>query len=350
MATLEEIRNKLLKQSEVTQGDKSSYPFWNIPENSTAVIRFLPDGDASNTFFWVERQTIKLSFSGTDQDPHKPVSVQVPCMEMFGKTCPILSETRPWFKDKELEGLAKTYWKKKSYIFQGFVVDDPLNEKDKPENPIRRFVINSSIFAIIKASLMDPEMDFLPVDYINGRDFRLTKTKKGQYADYGTSKWSIKTRALSEDEKFSIEEFGLFYLKDFLPKEPSNEEIEVIREMFKASVNGELFLTSAWGRFYKTNSNEHRDDDSVVGSPKNSINNRNTEQSIKSSSFKPASSLVNDENDDENEEKVIEPSILNKIKKENLYVGNGDLEVKQTTKSDPSQILEALRTRALTKK
>lgn len=346
MATLEEIRAKLLKQTqtESRQTDNSSYPFWNIPDNTTAVLRLLPDADPNNTFFWVERQIIKLNFSGTDQDQTKPVTVQVPCMEMFGKTCPILTETRPWFKDPELEGLAKSYWKKKSYVFQGFVVDDPMNEKEKPENPIRRFVINSSIFNIIKASLMDPEMDYLPVDYENGRDFRLTKTRKGQYADYGTSKWSIKTRKLSDRELEAISEFGLFNLKDFLPKEPSQEELEVIKQMFRASVNGDLFLTNEWGKFYKTNSYGSRDDESEVGSPKNSFTN---ESANKSSASKPTSSSL----DDEEEEEMVNSknSVLDKIKAKKEEDTNTVVESKLTA-SDPSKILEALRSRALNKK
>lgn len=254
MPSLQEIRAKLMSQQARAEGggrDNSIYPFWNIPEGSTAILRFLPDNNSDNTFFWVERLIIRLPFSGVDGDSQKNVTVQVPCMEMYGKTCPILSEIRPWFKDPELDSVARTYWKKKSYIFQGFVVDDALGETEKPDNPVRRFVINSSIYNIIKQSLMDPEMEDLPVDYVNGRDFRLTKGKKGQYADYSTSKWSMKTRALSDDEAEAIETHGLFDLSSFLPKEPSEEELEVIKEMFQASVDGEPYDSNRWGQYYR---------------------------------------------------------------------------------------------------
>ena len=61
MATLAEIRAKLQEQENRgggsnTGGDNAIFPFWNIPENSTSVLRFLPDGDSSNTYFWRERQ------------------------------------------------------------------------------------------------------------------------------------------------------------------------------------------------------------------------------------------------------------------------------------------------------
>jgi hypothetical protein len=256
MASLEEIRRKLQSQQQKNEqrnlsGDKAVYPFWNLPDNSSSEIRFLPDGNPNNTFFWVERLIIKLPFAGIVGEHDKPTVVQVPCMEMYGKPCPILTETRPWWKDPSMIETARLYWKKKSYIFQGFVVKDGLEEKDLPENPIRRFVINPSIYEIVKNSLMDPDMEDLVVDFDNGRDFRLQKTKKGQYADYATSKFVLKSRALTANERAAIERFGLSDLKQFLPKEPSSEELEVIKDMFRASVDGEAYDPARWGKFYK---------------------------------------------------------------------------------------------------
>ena len=131
MATLADIRAKLQAQSSKPQGegqigDNAIYPHWNIPENTEAVLRFLPDKDPNNTFFWTERNMIKLPFAGIKgQTDSRPVTVQVPCMEMYGKTCPVLTEVRPWFKDKSMEDMGRKYWKKKSYIFQGFVTTNP---------------------------------------------------------------------------------------------------------------------------------------------------------------------------------------------------------------------------------
>ena len=222
MASLAEIRAKLQsmesnsKSSSPAQGDKAIYPFWNIDEGTSTVLRFLPDGDPNNTFFWVERQMIRLTFPGVVGGEQKPVTVQVPCMEMWGETCPVLTEVRPWFKDASLEDMGRKYWKKRSYIFQGFVNENPLNE-EAPDNPIRRFVIGPQIFNIIKSALMDPEMENLPTDYVNGTDFRLSKTTKGQYADYSTSKWARKETALSEEQLAAIDTNGLYNLNDFLP-------------------------------------------------------------------------------------------------------------------------------------
>ena len=257
MASLAEIRAKL-KSQEVnrstsnTGGDNAIYPHWNISEGSEAVVRFLPDRDETNTFFWTERNMIKLPFAGIKgQTDSRPVTVQVPCMEMYGKTCPVLTEVRPWFKDKSMEDMGRKYWKKKSYIFQGFVVTNPLNEDTTPENPVRRFIIGPQIFNIIRGALMDPEMEELPTDSVRGVDFRIKKTSKGGYADYSTSQWSRRERAVTEEEKTAIDTHGLHNLNDFLPKKPSDVEVKVIQQMFEASVDGEAYDPDRFGQYFR---------------------------------------------------------------------------------------------------
>ena len=257
MATLAEIRAKLKSQdvnrsTSATGGDNAIYPHWNIQEGTEAVIRFLPDKDPANTFFWTERNMIKLPFAGTKgQTDSRPIQVQVPCMEMYGKTCPVLTEVRPWFKDKSMEDMGRKYWKKKSYIFQGFVGTNPLTEDAVPENPIRRFIIGPQIFNIIRSALLDPEMEELPTDYVKGVDFRINKTTKGGYADYSTSKWSRRERALDETERAAIDKFGLHNLADYRPKEPSEAEVKIIKELFEKSVEGEAYDLEKYGQYYR---------------------------------------------------------------------------------------------------
>ena len=257
MATLAEIRAKLKSQevnrsTSATGGDNAIYPHWNIQEGQESVVRFLPDKDTANTFFWTERNMIKLPFAGIKgQSDSRPIQVQVPCMEMYGKTCPVLTEVRPWFKDKSMEDMGRKYWKKKSYIFQGFVVTNPLNEDVAPENPIRRFIIGPQIFNIIRSALLDPEMEELPTDYVKGVDFRINKTTKGGYADYSTSKWSRRERALDETERAAIDKFGLHNLSDYRPKEPSDAEVKIIKELFEKSVEGEAYDLEKYGQYYR---------------------------------------------------------------------------------------------------
>jgi hypothetical protein len=259
MATLAEIRAKLKaseskSSGERTGGDKSIYPFWNLKEGGESTLRFLPDGNTDNTFFWVERAMIKLPFSGVKgESESKNITVQIPCVEMYGDTCPILSEVRAWFKDPALEDMGRKYWKKRSYIFQGFVVEDGLGEKseEQPENPIRRFIIGPQIFTSIRAALVDPELEDLPTDFVHGLDYRMKKSSKGGYADYSTSSWARRERPLSDAEQLAIKQHGLFNLSDFLPKKPGEVELKVMKEMFEASVDGEPYDMDRWGQYFK---------------------------------------------------------------------------------------------------
>ena len=258
MASLAEIRARLAASeagkggNNSTGGDNSIYPHWNMEEGQSATLRFLPDGNTKNTFFWQERAMIRLPFNGIKGEmDSKQVMVQVPCVEMWQEACPILAEVRTWFKDKSLEEMGRKYWKKRSYIFQGFVRENPLSEDKTPENPIRRFIIGPQIFATIKGALMDPELEELPTDLLRGLDFRITKTSKGGYADYSTSKWARKETALTEAEQAAIEQYGLFDLSTFLPKKPTDVELKVIKDMFEASVDGQPYDTERWGQYFR---------------------------------------------------------------------------------------------------
>ena len=256
MASLAEIRAKLKQQEKsggnTGGGDNAIYPFWNMKDGEQSTLRFLPDGNPDNTFFWVERLMIRLPFAGIKGDMNsKPLTVQVPCMEMYGETCPILSEVRGWFKDSSLEDMGRKYWKKRSYVFQGFVTEDALNEDSPPENPVRRFIIGPQIFQLIKAALMDPDMEELPTDYEAGVDFRLIKTSKGGYADYSTSTWARRESALSEAQRAAVDAHGLHNLADFLPKKPDDTSVRVLTEMFEASVDGQPYDADRFANYFR---------------------------------------------------------------------------------------------------
>lgn len=256
MASLEDIRKRLAEQenkrnsSNSTEGEGPVYPHWNINEGDTAIIRFLEDANSDNPYFWVERLMFKFPFNGIKGDPSAgKVIVQVPCMEMYGEKDPVLDEVRTWFKAEGMEDMGRMYWKKRTFIYQGFVRSDPMG-KETPENPIRRFMMGPQIHNVIKNSLMDPELENLPTDALAGLDFRIQKTSKGGYADYSTSTWSRKESSLTEEEAAAIEANGLSNLADFLPPKPTEEVQKVIQEMFEASVNGEAYDPARFGAYF----------------------------------------------------------------------------------------------------
>lgn len=239
-----------------TRGPDSFLAFWNIPERQALGLRFLPDADESNPFFWRERDMINIPFEGVKGLHTDKVTVTVPCNEMWDKvnTCPILKVVRTWWDDKDTEELARTYWKKKSYLLQCLIAPNSVEVKDDqaPENPIRRVLVTKQVFSKIESILLDPDLVDSPTDYENGLDFRIIKTKNsGGFNSYDESKFAMKTRPLSEEEMAAIEKYGTFNLNDFMPKRPTAADLVAIEEMFEASLRGEAYDPERWAEFYR---------------------------------------------------------------------------------------------------
>ena len=257
--TISKLRNRLLAQLGSTQKTPSrpaSHPpifsHWDLPDQGTATVRFLPDGNPDNPFFWVERAMIRLPFNGVrGQNESKPSVVYVPCMEMWNETCPILAEVRAWLKEPQLEEMGRKYWKKRTYLFHGFVCQSDLIEPEKPANPIRRFVVSPQLFNPIRAGLLNPNIDELHTDYVKGLDFKIVKTHLNGFADYSKSDWIYRESALNEKEKQVLTSFEIHNIDRHLPKKPNEQEQRVIWEMFEASIDGETYNPEKWGEFYK---------------------------------------------------------------------------------------------------
>jgi hypothetical protein len=216
----------------------------------TTTIRLLPDGDESNEYFWRERLIIKLPFQGILGGDNKEVMVQIPCLKMFGLKCPVTNGIKEWWNTDQHD-LARKYYRKKSYVFQGFVVSTPVEESEVPQNPIRRFIFGESLYKIIHNTLMDTDIEDLVIDYDLGRDFRINVAKQGEYRSYGASSFGMKTRPLSDAERVAIETHGLHKLSDALPTRPTEEQIAAIHEMFQASIAGLPYDTDRWSSAYR---------------------------------------------------------------------------------------------------
>lgn len=209
--------------------------------NTTATLRFLPDRNTDNPFFWAERDVIKLYFHGIKGNSTAGhVQVQVPCMEMYEDECPVLKVVRSWMKDPTLEEMARRYCKNRSYFYQGFVRASPLHVSDAPTNPIRQFIFGPQIHNPIRNMLMHKDLLESPCNYERGMDFTIKKTEKNGYAYYDQSFWVFKESALSTTEREAVYLYGLKDLGTRLPPMPTAEAVRVIREMFEASIGAEF--------------------------------------------------------------------------------------------------------------
>jgi len=111
---------------------------------------------------------------------------------------------------------------------------------------------------------MRQDLEYSPTDIENGRDFYLSKTTKGGYANYASSSWAMKERPLSTEERDAIDRFGLYNLSQFLPKKPDEAGVQAIIEMFHASVNEELYDMDRWGQYFRPNGMRMDNDSSAT--------------------------------------------------------------------------------------
>lgn len=237
--SLESLRASLTPKAQTFVRDNSLYPHWKAPDNTTTVLRFLPDGDKTNPMFWREKHMISIPFKGIAGTNHTDeVTVQVPCVTMYNKKCPIIEAIRPWWKDEAQKPAARIYNKKTSYLFQGIVRESHFTEEDAPESIVRRFNISKSIYNIIYRGVFDPEMEKIPTDYDRGTDFKVYKIPGTYGANYDSSSFARKESALTESERAAIEQVGLYNMSDYLPKEPTPEQVNLQFQMFQDSLNG----------------------------------------------------------------------------------------------------------------
>lgn len=232
--SLDALKGAFAKENNREEGGKSPtnyYPFWDMPVGSRAVVRFLPDLDESNPRgFLVEKVTHQLIVNGNRRS--------VPCMGMYEEECPVCKTSQEYYKaNDEVNG--KKYWKKRQYIAQALIVEDPIPKKDDGETyegTVRAISLGYQIYNIIKEAFGSDELEAVPYDFNEGYDFIIKKTEQGQYASYAVgTKFANKPRALTAAELEAVEE-GMVNLHTLLPQNPTLEKVQT---MLNADLNGE---------------------------------------------------------------------------------------------------------------
>lgn len=210
------------------------YPFWDMKAGQRCVIRFLPDKDVANKRkFLVEQVFHNLVVNGK--------KTKVPCMSMYGEDCPTCKVSQDYYKVKD-EVNGKKYWRKKQYLAQALIIEDPLPPNQETGEThvgkVRYLSLGFQIYNIIKEaySSVDDPLDAVPYNFDEGYDFIIKKSTQGEYSSYATgTKFHSKQRGLTDDE-LAIAEEGMIELSTLLPKNPGREAIEA---KLNADLNGE---------------------------------------------------------------------------------------------------------------
>lgn len=221
------------EKKEGTGGNNNNYyPFWDMAVGQRCVIRFLPDLNENNPRgFLVEKTTHNLTVNGQRRS--------VPCLSMYEDDCPVCKVSQDYYKTKD-EVNGKKYWKKRQYIAQALIVEDPLPANDDTgENhvgKVRAISLGFQIYNIIKEAFGSDELEGVPYDFSEGYDFIIKKTEQGQYASYAVgTKFANKQRALTAAE-LEAAEAGMVDLSTLLPANPGED---YVRACLNADLNGE---------------------------------------------------------------------------------------------------------------
>lgn len=221
--------------------NNNSYPFWNMKVGEKAVIRFLPDTNEDNPRgFLIEKVFHNLELNGKRRT--------VSCLSMYGEDCPICKLSQEYYKAKD-DANGKKYWKKKQYISQALIVEDPLppNEEtgEKHIGQVRNITLSYQVYNIIKEAFSSDELDEVPYDFENGYDFIIKKTTQGDYANFTVgTKFANKPRSLTETELSAVYDHSVD-LSTLLPKNPT---ATVVQAMLDAEMHGEEYIDNYTSR------------------------------------------------------------------------------------------------------
>lgn len=222
-ARLEALRDRFTKKTTSSGGNqnwKLFYQFWKMPDESTAIVRLLPDGDEENPDgFFVKNLTHTLYVNG-----EKKV---VPCLKMYNKTCPCCEASTRFYAEDKAQGiedsvLGKKYYRKLSYISQVLVIESPIDHDT--EQLVKLIDYGPSIHRKIVDGFASGDLDDSPDDMDNGYNFRIRKTKPPghKWANYDLSSFAPKSTPIDESIRSQI---TLLNLKDYRTAEISEAQM-----------------------------------------------------------------------------------------------------------------------------
>lgn len=260
--SMDQLKSAFGQQERKESGSRPNnyYPFWNMPNDSTAIVRFLPDKNPDNPMgFMVEKRMHTLTINGENKS--------VPCATMFGEECPICKVSGDYYK-REDKTNGKKFWRKKQHIAQAIIVEDPLAPDDDTnenhEGKVRFIALGYQLFNIIKEAFESGELDEIPYAYEGGTDFIIKKSKQGEYATYALgSKFARRSRDLSEDE-VALAQDQIVDLSTLLPQQMEDEKLHA---MLNAALNGGEYVDGSSSASDASSAASSASDDKPAATP-----------------------------------------------------------------------------------
>ena len=267
ISSLEELR-KFVKQSKEEQKPSVTYdnswrlyyPFFKMDNDTTAIVRFIPDADDTNPGFLVKNTYHEFTINGRKK--------RVPCLEaMYGKPCKACELSRKFYEE-ENKDLGYKYYRTYEYVGAIVVVKSPFEFQDEngikaysslelldkevekdgvmiKGNPVRLISLSKGgkIYDKIDHELTseDTELSVIPWDIDNGHDFKIKSTANGKYSSYTLSEFSKKVTSIEDERLAEYVRNNLIDLSKHKMKEISQEEMEQVCEAaYNSLLNGKV--------------------------------------------------------------------------------------------------------------
>jgi hypothetical protein len=165
---------------------------------------------------------------------------KVPCLKNYNnEDCPICKMSQQFYKNEGKDTvMGKQLYKKRQYLGQVYVVDDPLPiDKETGKNlygEVKLVSLGQKIYESIKDAVETGELDNAPHSYDEGTNFIIRKTMNGVYADYSRSRFDKRPTPLPAALADELED-KLVDLTTLLPAKP---DYDFLVEQLNAHLNG----------------------------------------------------------------------------------------------------------------
>lgn len=266
---LEQLKAAFAKKSTGSEGNTGFwdkfYPFYKMDTDAIAEWRFLPDLNEDNPLgFMVENKYHELIINGQKK--------RIACLKMYGEACPCCELSQKNYNEGDT-ATGKKYWRKIDYIGQGLVVSSPIEYPIKAdENPVRMISIGPKLYKKIEAGIVTGDLDAMPYDLAEGYNFRIIKSKQGEYASYDNSEFRRKSSPVPEDQLARIE---LYDLSKFRYGKIEREAMEA---MIEAELTGRTYEDSKGGNSTSAASTGNAALDQKIESPKSTVSAESTSE------------------------------------------------------------------------
>jgi hypothetical protein len=238
---LNALKERLKPNANTTQRQNYNaerFNFWNMNNDEEAIVRFLPNKDENDPWWFHEYKYHEVWVDGKKRNLN--------CLSNYGEKCPLCDKAQEYYANNNVP-MGRKLYRKISWLGQVLVIKDPLPidpEVGKNANGEYRTVsiskqVYDALIGSIKDDLDDP--DHLPTDYEYGTNFIIKKFSKkvtldngksSEQADYSRSRFAKKQSELDEDT-IELAKEKIVLLSTLMPSKP---EVNYLKQQLDLSL------------------------------------------------------------------------------------------------------------------